>query len=98
MLATPSIALDFPLKILVWEDGQGRVWLSYNSPEYLKKRHGLPEGFVQYRGCQIIGHRRCRVRPGPFGRTNSLVRMRSSTPVYSSGMAMGAHVFAQFAD
>jgi uncharacterized protein (DUF302 family) len=42
MLAAPSIALDFPLKILVWEDSQGKVWLSYNSPEYLKERHGLP--------------------------------------------------------
>jgi uncharacterized protein (DUF302 family) len=42
MLAAPSIALDLPLKILIWEDGQGKVWLSYNSPEYLKDRHGLP--------------------------------------------------------
>ena len=37
MLATPSIALDLPLKILVWEDRQGRVWLSYNSPEYFEE-------------------------------------------------------------
>jgi uncharacterized protein (DUF302 family) len=42
MLAAPSIAIDLPLKILIWEDGQGKVWLSYNSPEYLKERHGLP--------------------------------------------------------
>ena len=42
MLAGPSVALDLPLKILVWEDGQGKVWVSYNSPEYLKERHGLP--------------------------------------------------------
>ena len=42
MLATPSIAIDLPLKILVWQDAQGKVWLSYNSPEYLKDRHGLP--------------------------------------------------------
>jgi uncharacterized protein (DUF302 family) len=42
MLAAPSIALDLPLKILVAEDPQGKVWLSYNSPEYLKERHGLP--------------------------------------------------------
>jgi uncharacterized protein (DUF302 family) len=42
MLAAPSIAIDLPLKILIWEDGQGNVWLSYNSPEYLKERHGLP--------------------------------------------------------
>lgn len=42
MLAAPSIALDLPLKILVSEDAQRKVWLSYNSPEYLKERHGLP--------------------------------------------------------
>jgi uncharacterized protein (DUF302 family) len=43
MLAAPSIAIDLPLKILVWEDGQGKVWISYNSSEYLKQRHGLPQ-------------------------------------------------------
>lgn len=41
MLAAPSIAIDLPLKILVWEDTAGKVWVSYNSPEYLKDRHGL---------------------------------------------------------
>lgn len=42
MLATPSIAIDLPLKILVWEDDQAKVWLSYNRPEYLMERHGFP--------------------------------------------------------
>jgi uncharacterized protein (DUF302 family) len=42
MLAAPSVALDLPLKILVAEDTQGKVWITYNSPEYLKERHGLP--------------------------------------------------------
>jgi uncharacterized protein (DUF302 family) len=42
MLAAPSVALDLPLKILVSEDAQGKVWLSYNSPEYLLARHGFP--------------------------------------------------------
>jgi len=46
MLAAPSIAIDLPLKILVWEDAQGKVWISYNSPEYLKGRHGLPESLL----------------------------------------------------
>jgi uncharacterized protein (DUF302 family) len=46
MLATPSAALDLPLKILVAEDSQGRVWISYNSPDYLKERHGLPDNLV----------------------------------------------------
>jgi uncharacterized protein (DUF302 family) len=43
MLAAPSIAIDLPLKILVWEDGQGKSWLSYNSPAYLQERHGFPD-------------------------------------------------------
>jgi uncharacterized protein (DUF302 family)/uncharacterized membrane protein YidH (DUF202 family) len=47
MLAAPSIAIDLPLKILVWEDGQGNVWISYNSPEYLKERHALPQDLLQ---------------------------------------------------
>lgn len=46
MLAAPSIAIDLPLKILVSEDAQGKVWLSYNDPEYLKERHGLPQNLV----------------------------------------------------
>lgn len=46
MLAAPSSAIDLPLKLLVWEDEQGKVWLSYNSPEYLERRHGLPHGLV----------------------------------------------------
>ena len=37
----PSLAIDLPLKALVWESAEGKVWLSYNSPEYLQKRHGL---------------------------------------------------------
>ncbi len=47
MLAAPSSAIDLPLKILVWEDDQGRVWISYNSPDYLKERHGLPQELLQ---------------------------------------------------
>lgn len=47
MLAAPSSAIDLPLKILVWEDAQGRVWVSYNSPAYLLERHGLPQDLLQ---------------------------------------------------
>ena len=47
MLAAPSIAIDFPLKILVREDGQGKVWVSYNSPAYLQERHGVPQQLLQ---------------------------------------------------
>ena len=47
MQAAPSIAIDLPLKVLVWEDTGGKVWLSYNSPEYLEQRHGLPHELLQ---------------------------------------------------
>ncbi len=47
MLAAPSIAIDLPLKILVWEDDRGRVWLSYNDPAYLQRRHGVPQQLLQ---------------------------------------------------
>ena len=47
MLAAPSSAIDLPLKILVWEDALGKVWVSYNSPEYLQERHGLPAELMQ---------------------------------------------------
>jgi uncharacterized protein (DUF302 family) len=42
MLAAPSIAIDLPLKILVWGDEQGKAWISFNSPEYLRQRHDVP--------------------------------------------------------
>jgi len=47
MLASPSIAIDLPLKMLVWEDDYGQVWVSYNSPEYLIQRHHLLPEFIQ---------------------------------------------------
>jgi uncharacterized protein (DUF302 family) len=46
MIASPSVAIDLPLKVLVWEDGAGKVWISYNAPQYLQARHGLPEELV----------------------------------------------------
>src|SRR6202162_569641 len=42
MVASPSLAIDLPLKALVAEDEQGKVWVSYNRPEYLQQRHGVP--------------------------------------------------------
>src|ERR1700688_2624652 len=41
MIASPSIAIDLPLKVLVSEDAAGKVWISYNAPAYLQSRHGL---------------------------------------------------------
>lgn len=46
MLAAPSVALDLPLKALAWQDSNGQVWLSYNAPEYLKDRHGVPDALL----------------------------------------------------
>jgi len=43
MIASPSSAIDLPLKTLVWEDGEKRTWISYNSSEYLRARHGLSQ-------------------------------------------------------
>jgi uncharacterized protein (DUF302 family) len=47
MLASPSVAIDLPMKILVWDDGHGKVWVSYNSPAYLQERHGIPDDILQ---------------------------------------------------
>jgi uncharacterized protein (DUF302 family) len=47
MIAAPSIGIDLPLKVLVWEDEQGSVWISYNSPVYLRERHSLPLDLLQ---------------------------------------------------
>ena len=47
MLASPSVAIDLPLKILIWEDAQGKAWLSYNSPAYLQERHSIPAELMQ---------------------------------------------------
>src|ERR1700732_2110862 len=46
MVAAPTLAIDLPLKALVWEDGDAKVWISYNSPEYLQQRHNIPADLV----------------------------------------------------
>jgi uncharacterized protein (DUF302 family) len=47
MVASPTIAIDLPLKALVWQDAEGKVWVSYNSPEYLQHRHDVPSNLVK---------------------------------------------------
>ena len=47
MIASPTLAIDLPLKALAWQDVDGAVWLSYNSPEYLQQRHKIPESLLQ---------------------------------------------------
>ena len=44
MVAAPTIAIDLPLKILVWQDQAGTTWLSYNDPAWLAARHAAGEG------------------------------------------------------
>jgi uncharacterized protein (DUF302 family) len=47
MLASPGIAIDLPLKILIAEDTAGKVWISYNSPQYLQQRHDVPADLMK---------------------------------------------------
>jgi uncharacterized protein (DUF302 family) len=47
MIAHSPWPIDLPLKALAWEDSNGKVWLSYKKPEYLKERHGLPDELVK---------------------------------------------------
>ncbi len=42
MQASPTLAIDLPLKALFWQDAEGKVWLTYNDPAYLQQRHGVP--------------------------------------------------------
>ena len=47
MVAAPTIAIDLPLKALVSEDEGGKVWVTYNTPEYLQQRHNVPGDLVK---------------------------------------------------
>jgi uncharacterized protein (DUF302 family) len=47
MQHTPTVALDLPLKVLVWDDTNGHTWLSFNSADYLRERHGLPDELMK---------------------------------------------------
>ena len=47
MVATPTVAIDLPLKVLAWEDAQGQIWVAYNDPEYVRARHGFPADLVK---------------------------------------------------
>jgi uncharacterized protein (DUF302 family) len=42
MIASPTLAIDLPLKALVWQDAEEKVWISYNDPNYLQRRHNIP--------------------------------------------------------
>ncbi len=47
MVAAPTIAIDLPLKALISEDENGKVWITYNTPEYLQQRHALPQDLAK---------------------------------------------------
>ena len=47
MIAAPSIAIDLPLKVLVWEDADGKAWVSYNASSYLQARHCVAQELIQ---------------------------------------------------
>jgi uncharacterized protein (DUF302 family) len=44
MVARPLVGLDLPLRVLVWRDAEGRVWVSYDESAFIARRFGLPEG------------------------------------------------------
>jgi uncharacterized protein (DUF302 family) len=46
MVAAPGTALDLPLKVLAWQDETNRCWVSFNTPEYLQRRHGFPAALM----------------------------------------------------
>lgn len=51
MVANPTVAIDLPLKVLAWEDAQGKTWLAYNEPEYLQARHHFPPELMKNIGA-----------------------------------------------
>ena len=42
MVAAPTVALDLPLKVLVWQDAAGQTWVGYNDPDHIVQRHSVP--------------------------------------------------------
>jgi uncharacterized protein (DUF302 family) len=53
MQAAPSIAVELPLKALIWEDAEGKVWVSCNEPAYLQDRHHFPNQLLK--NIAIVG-------------------------------------------
>lgn len=53
MLVAPTLAIDLPLKTLISEDNGGKVWVTYNSPEYLRDRHRVPENLIK--NISVVG-------------------------------------------
>lgn len=53
MVAQPTIAIDLPMKALAWQDAAGKVWIGFNSADYLKKRHDLTD--EQAKSLAVVG-------------------------------------------
>jgi uncharacterized protein (DUF302 family) len=53
MVAHPTIAIDLPMKALAWQDAAGKVWIGFNSADYLKKRHDLTD--EQAKSLAVVG-------------------------------------------
>jgi uncharacterized protein (DUF302 family) len=47
MVAAPTAAIDLPLKALAWQDDAGQVWLSWNDPEYIRRRFEVPKELMR---------------------------------------------------
>jgi uncharacterized protein (DUF302 family) len=47
IVAVPLLALDLPLKVLVWQDGAGKVWASYYTPLYLASHYGISNALIR---------------------------------------------------
>ena len=50
MQALQTTGIDLPLKALVWEDAEGKTWISYTDPVWIARRHGLPAGALETAG------------------------------------------------
>lgn len=64
MLATPTLALDLPLKALIWEDADGAIWLTYNSVAYLRERHGSVADMHALAAVEPLFHQAAGAAPG----------------------------------
>lgn len=53
MIAEPTVGIDLPLKAMAWEDREGKVWLSYNAPEYIQERFSISEELIK--NISVIG-------------------------------------------
>ena len=53
LVAMPTVGLDLPLKALIWESGDGTVWLAYNDPQYVVRRHGLADALAANLGAVV---------------------------------------------